>query len=239
MPGLVYDGSTAGWVVPPGAYTVRLLVGTDTLVRPLEVRDDPRDAATVAAADLAAGHARRAEMNRTLAARVDEITGAVLQLRDVREQVTRLAERAKAEDGTAVGANAPAPNAAGGTAPNGPPTAAAVAAIATRAADVAKRITDLEATLVQLKRKTFQDVVNFSPALLDHYLFVARAADETDPPMTRGITDRVTDLDVEWRTRKQAIEALLARDVAELNQLAREAGVRAVVTPAPKPATVM
>ena len=45
MPGLVYDGSTAGYVVAPGSYTVRLLVGADTLTRPLEVRDDPRDTA--------------------------------------------------------------------------------------------------------------------------------------------------------------------------------------------------
>ena len=92
---------------------------------------------------------------------------------------------------------------------------------------------------MQIKRRTFQDVVNFSPALLDHYLFIARAADNTDPPMTRGILDRVTDLDAEWTTRRAALDALLAQDIAELNRLAREGGVRAVVTPAPRPAPVM
>ncbi|WP_284350024.1 VPS10 domain-containing protein [Roseisolibacter agri] len=221
IPGLVYDGPTTGWVVPPGSYTVRLLVGSDTLARPLEVRDDPRDASAGTVAERTAGHARRAEMNRAMAARVDEITSAVLQLRDVRDQVTKLAERAKAEDTTSAAART------------------ALAALATRAADVAKRTSELEATLVQLKRRTQQDVVNFPPALLDHYLFVARTADATDPPMTRGLTDRAADLDVEWRTRREAIDALLARDVAELNRLAREGGVRAVVTPAPRPTTVM
>jgi hypothetical protein len=142
----------------------------------------------------------------------------VLQLRDVREQVNRLAERARADSGSA---------------------SAALTALVTRAADVARRTTEMEATLVQLKRRTFQDVVNFSPALLDHYLFLARAADATDPPMTRGILDRVTDLDAEWTTRRTALDALLAQDVAELNRLAREGGVRAVVTPAPRPARVM
>ena len=93
--------------------------------------------------------------------------------------------------------------------------------------------------LNQLKRRTQQDVVNFPPALLDHYLFVARTADATEPPMTRGLTDRAADLEVEWRTRRDAIDALLARDVAELNRLAREGGVRAVVTPTPRPTTVM
>jgi hypothetical protein len=221
IPGLVYDGPTSGWVVPPGSYSVRLLVGSDTLVRPLEVRDDPRDVNPATVAERTAGHARRAEMNRALAARVDEITGAVLQLRDVRDQATRLADRAKAEGVT---------NDAG---------RAALTALGTRAADVARRTNELEAMLVQLKRRTQQDVVNFPPALLDHYLFVARTADATDPPMTRGVVDRAADLDVEWRTRRAAIDALFARDIAELNRLARESGVPAVVAPAVRPATVM
>ncbi|MGZ8468428.1 MAG: VPS10 domain-containing protein [Gemmatirosa sp.] len=225
IPGLVYDGPTNGWVVPPGNYTVRLLVGGDTLVRPLEVRDDPRDADPATLAERTAGHARRAETNRALAARVDEITGAVLQLRDVRDQATRLAERAKGE-----GAATAATNEAG---------RAALTALGTRASDLARRTSELEATLVQLKRRTQQDVVNFPPALLDHYLFVARTADATDPPMTRGIADRAADLDVEWRARREAIDALLARDVAELNRLARESGVPAVVTTAPRATTVM
>lgn len=221
IPGLVYDGPTSGWVVAPGTYAVRLLVGRDTLVRPLEVRDDPRDATVGTVAERAAGHARRAETARALAARVDEITGAVLQLRDVRDQVTRLADRAKAEGATDDAART------------------ALASLGTRAADVARRVGELEATLVQLKRRTQQDVVNFPPALLDHYLFVARTADATEPPMTRGLTDRVADLDVEWRARREAIDALLSRDIGELNRLARDAGVRAVVTPAPRPTTVM
>jgi photosystem II stability/assembly factor-like uncharacterized protein len=236
VPGLVYDSPTNGWVVSPGQYTVRLVAGADTLTRPLTVADAPHARAT------AEGHGRRAAVNRDVAARIDELTGAVLQLRDVRDQVAKLAERAKAEGGASVpaqGTVAVTPAAApavGGTA--GTP-AAALAAIGARAADVTRRIGEAEAALVQLKRKTFQDVVNFQPALLDHYLFVARTADDTDPPVTKGITDRLADLDVEWRAQRAAIDQLLERDVAELNQLARDGGVRAVVTPAKRTTPVM
>ena len=46
-------------------------------------------------------------------------------------------------------------------------------------------------------------------------------------------------IDAEWATRRAALDRLLAQDVAELNRLAREGGVRAVVTPAPRPTPVM
>jgi photosystem II stability/assembly factor-like uncharacterized protein len=204
VPALLYDGSTAGWVVPPGAYTVRLLVGADTLAQPLEVRDPPHAVAAASDGGRAAAHTERAAVNRRAAARVDEVTGAVLTLRQVREGVRALAARAQAP-------------AEGGGDP------AARSALATRAAAVAATLDTLERTLVSVDRRTFQDVVNFPPALLDHYLFVARQADDAEPT-TRGIAARLADLDAEWGRRRSALDGVMGRDVAELNRWRRRRG---------------
>jgi hypothetical protein len=205
VPGLVYDGAVTGWVVAPGRYTVRLTVGDRSTTQPLEVRDPPHAVAT------AEQHRAREALSRTLTARIDEITEAVVQLRDVREQVTRLAERVR-RDSTGGGA-------------------AAAAALDAQGKRIAARADTLERALVQVQRRTFQDVVNFPPALLDHYLFVSRTVDETEPPVTRGVTLRVTDLDAEWAVQRSALQSLMERDVNAFNEAARGAGVPAVVVP--------
>ncbi len=240
VPGLLYDSPTGGWVVPPGRYTVRLIAGADTSARPLEVRDAPHAAAAAPDADRSAAHARRAEVNRRAWARVEEVTAAVVDLRALRDEVGRLAERARGGGGPDAAPNA-TPNATSNatptttptTAPNATPAAAPAggAQIAAGAAAARARLDTLEAALVQLKRKTFQDVVNYPPALLDHYLFVARQADEAEPT-TRGIADRLADLDAEWARHQAALADVVARDVAALNRLAREGGVPAVAVPA-------
>jgi hypothetical protein len=44
IPGAFYSGPTPrGWIVPPGAYQVKLTVGGQTIVQPLTVKADPRD----------------------------------------------------------------------------------------------------------------------------------------------------------------------------------------------------
>ena len=233
--GVLYDTPPSGWVVPPGRYTARLIVGADTSAQPLEVRDPPRAAGALAGAeDDAAMHARRAEVNRRAAARVAEVTEAVLDLRAMRDQVGRLAERARGDGAGAVPVAAdvmPAGAAAAGTA--GPIAAAAGTAgpIAAAAATARARLDTLERALVQLQRRTFQDVVNYPPALLDHYLFVAAMADEAEPT-TRGVADRLADLDAEWARHRATLADVVARDVAALNRLARDGGVPAVLVPA-------
>jgi hypothetical protein len=204
VPGLLYDSPANGWVVPPGRYTVRLIAGADTSAQPLEVRDAPHALAAGSEADRTTAHTRRAELNRRVMTRVDEITQAVIDLRALRDQAGQLTTRA------------------GGT--------AAAPPLAERASAVRARLDTLEAALVQTKRRTFQDVVNYPPALLDHYLFVAGAADETEPT-TGGIAARLADLDAEWTRHQATLADVIARDVAALNALARERGVPAVVEP--------
>jgi hypothetical protein len=56
-------------------------------------------------------------------------------------------------------------------------------------------------------------------------------ADEAEPT-TRGVADRLADLDAEWARHRATLADVVARDVAALNRLARDGGVPAVLVPA-------
>ena len=82
MPNTVIDeGFLAGPRIPPGTYTVRLIVGNDTSSRQFDVRADPRASATTA--DLVA----QFDAAQRVRARIDEIVDRVEQLQDLQSQL--------------------------------------------------------------------------------------------------------------------------------------------------------
>ena len=100
IPGIqLIFGNNAGALVPPGAYQVRLTVGTTVQTQPFTVKLDPRS--TMTGAEVAS----RDTLSRAIVARVKEIHESVLRLRDVKEQVAKIVERTKdADQGAAIGA---------------------------------------------------------------------------------------------------------------------------------------
>ena len=81
--------SDGGARVSPGAYTVRLTMGSTVLTQPLEVKQDPRIATPVAVI------AERDSLANVLSTRINEIHESVLRLRDVKTQVQGYVARAK------------------------------------------------------------------------------------------------------------------------------------------------
>ena len=147
--------------------------------------------------------------------RISEITEAAITARDVRAQVTDRAARAKGE------ANGPAIDAQGKV--------------------VNTQLTAAETTLVQPKKKTFQDVVNFPPKLVDQYTFAFRNHDGSDGPVTEGVRLRVADLEIIWVQQRDALRRVLDDDLAKFNALFVQGGIPAVILPkkTPKPANVV
>ncbi len=98
------DGGRFSILVPPGTYDVRLIVGTDTLTQPLEVRPDP------------ASRGREADIEaqmvpvRALWEMLDEAAGLINEIEDLRVQLgtleARLARVADAEPLVAAAARA-------------------------------------------------------------------------------------------------------------------------------------
>jgi photosystem II stability/assembly factor-like uncharacterized protein len=82
-----YNGGAKGPVAAPGQYQVRLTVGTDTQVAPLELKLDPR--VKVSQADLAQQFNLLSQIHEEL----NRVYDAVNQIQDVRSQVAGLKRR--------------------------------------------------------------------------------------------------------------------------------------------------
>ncbi|HEY5086343.1 MAG TPA: hypothetical protein VII66_03200, partial [Gemmatimonadaceae bacterium] len=87
--GLTFFGSTAGSIVTPGSYAVRLTANGKTFTAPLEVLQDPRAQLT------AAQTADQAQTMRTIADRANDIFHEAKRLDDVRDQVKVIVAHAK------------------------------------------------------------------------------------------------------------------------------------------------
>ena len=147
--------------------------------------------------------------------RISEITDAVITARDVRTQVTDRAVRATGEA-------------------NG-------AAIDAQGKVLTTQLTAAETTLVQPKKKTFQDVVNYAPKLVDQYTFAFRNHDGSDGPVTEGVRLRVADLEIVWVQQRDALRQTLDGELAKFNALFVQGGIPAVILPkqATRAATVV
>lgn len=92
IPGaIVDDGSTDGPVAVPGTYSVRLIVGKDTLVRPFTVAPDPRVTLT------AAEYKAQFDAANVVGARITSITESVARIEDLQRQLDDRARQADAQ----------------------------------------------------------------------------------------------------------------------------------------------
>ncbi|MEO8451110.1 MAG: hypothetical protein ABI647_15030, partial [Gemmatimonadota bacterium] len=99
---------------------------------------------------------------------------------------------------------------------------------------IVEKIDAVEGKLTNTRGKTFQDVINFRNGIIDQYLNLANAVDQTEAPLTQGMRARLEDLNRLWESNRREVEAILTGDVARLNALVRDKGVPAVVVPEAK-----
>lgn len=196
VPGTL-TGQTPGYRVEPGSFTVRLMQGSETRTRPLQVLADPRSMTT------AETSRERQELLARVYARIGEIHTSVRRLREMRQQIQGVIDRSKQHP--------------------------AADTIAKAGKALTQRIDSLEGQLVNVKNKTFQDVVNFAPGLNAQFLTLAQAIDGTDAPVTGGMRARFADLEAGWTEWKPRVDALLGAELAKFNGLVKEKGVEAVV----------
>ncbi len=88
-----------------------------------------------------------------------------------------------------------------------------------KATFIIKKMDSLEATIVQSKSKTFQDVINYENQLDAKLKHVMELIDEGVPPITQGQKSRSMDLIKEWVQTKQAVNKVIQEDVKSLNEL--------------------
>ena len=181
----------------PGEYQVRLTAGGRTQTRKFEVRKEPRLATTLAE------YQKRFELHKKIRDKLTETHDAIARLRDVRDQVRAVAERAKgvSKDTT----------------------------IALAARRLSERLTAIEEALYQTKSKSSQDPLNY-PIKLDNKLSnltgVVSSADAAPTDPCYAVYDDIAGkIDVELGKLKEA----LGQDLVAFNHLVREKEIPAVV----------
>lgn len=97
---------------------------------------------------------------------------------------------------------------------------------------VVDRINQWEASLIQSKQETYQDVINFPNQLNSELLNLKTRIDTHDPRITQGARQRLRDLLDNWQTHKEEWQEIVHADIALFNRLYAERGIPALYVPA-------
>ena len=201
----IWGGPAGGYLVSPGRYQVRLTVGATVLTQPLEVRADPR--MSTSAADIAS----RDSLTHLVNARVGEIHDALLRIRDVKEQVSKLVDRTKET-----------------------PTSAA---IANKGKEITGKVEVIEPQL-STKAANGQDVINYRNGINAQYAFLLGNIEGSDV-LSQPSRERFAELERLWSALKLQVDAIENQDVPAFNKLLQDGGLGGVIIPARKPKIVM
>jgi photosystem II stability/assembly factor-like uncharacterized protein len=198
----LWGGSTDGPEALPGKYQARLTVLGKSYTTPVEIAADPR--LKISQEDLL----KQFDLLLKIRDKVTETDVAILQIRDLREQMKAIDARLK----------------------NDP--RAKVIADAGKALD--KKMTVVEEALIQTKAKSGQDVLNF-PVRLNNDLValggVVESADSAPTKQSYEVFDVLSNLVDEQLAKWKAI---LASDVAAYNGLVKQQEVPALILAQPQ-----
>ncbi len=198
----LWGGNTDGPVALPGTYQVRLTVLGKSYTAPLEIKADPR--LKIGADDLA----KQFDLLLKIRDKVTETDDAIIQIRDVREQVNAENKRLKDD-----------------------PREKAVAD-AGKALD--KKMTEVEEQLIQTKAKSGQDVLNFPVRLNNDLVALSGVVGSADTAPTKqsyevfeDVSKKVDEQLAKWKT-------IVSTDVAAYNNLVKQQDVPAILVTQPE-----
>ena len=150
----------------------------------------------------AADFAEQQSLLASLTQRIDEISQAAARVRDARDQITAVIRRtSESKDAKSV---------------------------ADAGRVLTDKITAWEEQVVQPKRRTFQDVINFRNVLVDQYMFARDNIDGNGPPVTDALKSRVAELDAKWAPLAETLRSI-EQDIAAFNTTVRNAAIGAIV----------
>ncbi|MBI2729666.1 MAG: glycosyl hydrolase [Sphingobacteriales bacterium] len=95
--------------------------------------------------------------------------------------------------------------------------------------ELIKKITAWESNLIETRQKNFQDVINFPSKLNVEFINLKGLADTHDPRITKGLKDRLNDLEKEWSGYKAVYENELKKAVEAYNNLFKSKNIPAII----------
>jgi len=104
--------------------------------------------------------------------------------------------------------------------------------LAPMAAKAVASIGAWEGLITQLKHETYEDEDAWETMLAGQLRYLMDVIDRSGAPVTDGAMTRLADLKAEWATRRSALRAIAADELAPINDWARRKGVDYVRLPA-------
>jgi photosystem II stability/assembly factor-like uncharacterized protein len=219
---LAPDGGRMSVLLPPGTYTVKLLVGGaesapgQTLRQQLIVRKDPNSEGTEM--DINAQMTVLFELRKDLENAADMVN----QIEVIRSQLANItALLGLSEPGAvATGSSGVPPASAGGD----------YAAIKHAADDLDKKLTNLEDNLIQRKLTgRGQDTVRWPPKLISKINYLANGIGGGDFPPTNQHREVKAMFEGQLATHRRRLDEILSKDLDAFNKLLRDRGVQNVI----------
>ena len=198
----LWGGGTDGPTALPGTYQVRLTVLGKSYTAPLEIKADPR--LKLGADDLA----KQFDLLLKIRDKVTETDDAIIQIRDVREQVNAENKRLK---------NDPREK-----------------AIADAGKALDKKMTVVEEQLIQTKAKSGQDVLNFPVRLNNHLVALSGVVGSADSAPTQQSYEVFDMLSKQVDEQLAKWKAIVSTDVAAYNNLVKQQDVPAIMLAQPE-----
>jgi hypothetical protein len=200
----LWGGSTDGPLALPGKYQVRLTVDGKSQTQAFEVVPDPR--LKVTAEDLK----KQFDLMQLILGRVTQVHTAILQMRDVRAQITALNKRMTQEKN---------PNAK---------------IIADAGAALDKKMTVVEEAMIQTKAKSGQDVLNYPIRLNNLLVALGGVVSSADAAPTKQDYELFDELNKQTDEQLAKWNEIVKTDLASFNALAKQHEVPAVGLVAPE-----
>ena len=95
--------------------------------------------------------------------------------------------------------------------------------------ELIKRIDSWEQNLIQPNQKTFQDVINYNNQLNAQLMHLKGFVDNSDPKVTQGAKQRLTDLLDDWKTYENEKKAIVNTEMAAYNRMYTDLGLPALI----------
>ncbi|MFZ3263551.1 MAG: hypothetical protein WA172_06095 [Terriglobales bacterium] len=200
----LWAGNTNGPEALPGTYQVRLTVLGKSYTAPLEIKPDPR--LKVTQDDLA----KQFDLLLKIRDKVTATDDAIIQMRDLRDQIDAVNKRLK-----------------------GDPREKTVAD-AGKALD--KKMTAVEEVLIQTKAKSGQDVLNFPIRLNNHLVALAGVVGSADTAPTRQSYEVFDMLSRQVDEQLAKWKEIVSTGVAAYNNLVKEQQVPTLIVTQPEAA---
>jgi photosystem II stability/assembly factor-like uncharacterized protein len=198
----LWGGTTDGPVALPGTYQVRLTVLGKSYTAPLEIKADPR--LKIGQDDLA----KQFDLLLKIRDKITVTDDAIIQIRDVREQINAENKRLKNDSREK--------------------------AIADAGKALDKKMTEVEEQLIQTKAKSGQDVLNFPVRLNNHLVALSGVVGSADSAPTKQSYEVFEMLNKDADEQLAKWKAIVSTDVATYNNLVKQQEVPAILVTQPE-----